>query len=695
MVWDIDGLSKGAIAIEHDRDSDNQPRSATENYWTSLPKYIAAVEHAIITSHKTAGHPSDSARQYWASVLFTRLCSISISILHLSPGSPANRNGRHWDFSSLAPLFRNVVRASLTLFYLGTEVVGDDEATSRVLVMQLWDCTERLRLFQNLRASADEIHSFEREAEGLRNNLSSNSYFAGLPAPLRESIEKGEIATILNDDQILDRLGILDSAERGLLSFISSHADLSPLAFYRTGAQNRGRGEENETDVQYTAMALDLASAFIIRADADMRTLFRETLAGQAQERSTAGNERFEGALQYVLSRQGGGLDEIAVSEDPGVPLLCSNCFHDEGLRLTSERIGQRDQSKCLHCGSRFGMKLNKRLIAALAQQFFVSGTVQRLEFGAFPAVQFNKQQPTSIDVAPWLGPDLRLIEDNLQVGFFRYSPRLWMVGEVEPLKELRNASSRRAVIARILDEYPGRLLNTDECFYRIRKAPASPGEFAEYDSPPEGMLGNGRFDTTELPILYGSQDLEVCLHECRVAAEDDLYVATLVPLRTLRLLNLSEVLLEEHATEFESLDMALHMLFLAGGHSYEISREIARVAHEHGFDGLVYPSYFTLLRTGATPLETTFGLSHRRLPDFQEHARRSTILNLALFGRPLANGSVAVRCIDRAILKKAEYTIHFGPLLRDQPVSDAVELRDLYESQLLKVLREHGISDS
>lgn len=204
MVWDIDRLSKGAIAIEHDRDSDNQPRSATENYWTSLPKYIAAVEHAIITSHKTAGHPSDSARQYWASVLFTRLCSISISILHLSPGSPANRNGRHWDFSSLAPLFRNVVRASLTLFYLGTEVVGDDEATSRVLVIQLWDCTERLRLFQNLRASADEIHSFEREAERLRNNLSSNSYFAGLPAPLRESIEKGEIATILNDDQILD-----------------------------------------------------------------------------------------------------------------------------------------------------------------------------------------------------------------------------------------------------------------------------------------------------------------------------------------------------------------------------------------------------------------------------------------------------------------------------------------------------------
>ena len=108
-----------------------------------------------------------------------------------------------------------------------------------------------------------------------------------------------------------------------------------------------------------------------------------------------------------------------------------------------------------------------------------------------------------------------------------------------------------------------------------------------------------------------------MCLHECRVAAEDEVYIATLAPLRRLRLLNLAEVPWEEPVTEFESLDMAIHMLFLAGSHSYEISREIASAAHSNGFDGLVYPSYFTLLRTGATPFETTLGLSHRRFPGF------------------------------------------------------------------------------
>src|SRR5260370_31945024 len=127
----------------------NHPQSAAEQYWTVLPKYIAAVDHAIPLSHKTAGHPADSPRQYWASVLFTRLCSAATSVLHLCPGSPANTAGTHWDFSSLTPLVRSLVQTGLMLFYLGAEVVGEDESRARVLIMQLRDCTERLHLVQN------------------------------------------------------------------------------------------------------------------------------------------------------------------------------------------------------------------------------------------------------------------------------------------------------------------------------------------------------------------------------------------------------------------------------------------------------------------------------------------------------------------------------------------------------------------
>jgi RES domain len=651
----------------------NQPQSAAEHYWTVLPKYIAAVEHAIFLSHRIAGHPSDSPRRYWASMLFTRLCSAAISTLHMCPGSPANTGGTHWDFSSLAPLVRSLVQYGLMLFYLGTEAVGEDESRARVLVMQLRDCKERLSLFRNVDGSGEETRGIETATSHMRTELSANPYFAPLQARLRKRLMKGDTASILTEDQILDRLGIVDQKGRAFLWFISSHADVSPLAYCRTGKNNRGTGEENDADVCYIATAVDLACDFILRANTDVEALFRGVLAARSQEgRTAARDERFERALDYVLQWQGGNIQELIGADDSGAPLLCSNCFRDEGLRLSSAGIGQRDMSKCPNCGSQVGKKLNRRSVAILARQFFVWGTIQRVNYGAAPLVQFNKRQTTSIEVGPWLEPDLRLIGKTLQIGFFGYAPRLWMVGEVEPLKALEEPDTRAEVISRILNEYPGRILDTDECFYRLRKAPAHPGEFQEYDAPPGERLGEGRFDTAELPILYGSQDLEVCVHECRVTAEDEVYIATLAPLRRLRLLNLAEVLWEEHVNEFESLDMAVHMLFLAGRHSYEISRDIASAARKCGFDGLVYPSYFTLLRTGATPFETTSGISDRRFPHVREHARKNTISNLALFGRPIADGSVTVRCINRVTLNKVDYRLHFGPLLVKSVSSNA-----------------------
>ena len=38
-------------------------------------------------------------------------------------------------------------------------------------------------------------------------------------------------------------------------------------------------------------------------------------------------------------------------------------------------------------------------------------------------------------------------------------------------------------------------------------------------------------------------------------------------------------------------------------------------------------------------------------------------IPNLAIFGRPIQEGTLTVTCINRAILRKAAYSIHFGPL--------------------------------
>jgi hypothetical protein len=157
---------------------------------------------------------------------------------------------------------------------------------------------------------------------------------------------------------------------------------------------------------------------------------------------------------------------------------------------------------------------------------------------------------------------------------------------------------------------------------------------------------------------MYGSQDLQVCVHECRVTAEDDIFVATLASKRDMNLLDLTELLNEEGTTEFDSLDMAVHMLFLASGHSYEIARAIALAVRTAGYDGIAYPSYFSLLRTGGMPFETVHGISHRRIPKLADRERSKIIANLALFGRPIEEGRV-----NKIIVSRVDYVIHFGPV--------------------------------
>ena len=350
---------------------------------------------------------------------------------------------------------------------------------------------------------------------------------------------------------------------------------------------------------------------------------------------------------------------------DDNLPLLCSDCFADEGLRIDAKNYGLDQQGKCPNCNSTKGHKLTKKLIKSIAWRFFVSGTTIRCEYGAAPVIQCNEQSygKSDISLSPWLKNDIKLIEDATKLGFFYYGPRLWMIGQVDPLIDLQDPEKRPQIIDRILNDYPVKKMPKDTKFYRLRVNPENPPDQKEYDSPPEKLAGNGRLCSPNFPVMYVSQDVDICIHECRATVEDDIYVATLKTNKELRMLDLTCVL-DEDCTEFESLDMAIHMLFLARSHSYEISRAIALAIKDAGFDGIIYPSFFSLIRTGGHPFETAYGLSLRRFhPENKKYAEAYTIHNFALFGRPLLNDLVRVECINRLVLTQIGYQGHFGPV--------------------------------
>ena len=323
-------------------------------------------------------------------------------------------------------------------------------------------------------------------------------------------------------------------------------------------------------------------------------------------------------------------------------PVLCSQCFSDQGLRIASEKFGNRDRRKCPNCKSKSGLRLYQHDLEMLFVEFFWNGSFLRTDFGGAHRLASNPSQYGERDVQfpPWLKKDAYLLEDKLQTGLFHYGPPLWRVGEIEPLVDLRNPKKRGHAVKRILSAFPGRILVRGTRFYRIRKnlKQAQETDYGEYDSPPKNRNMFGRLDSKSLPVLYASEDLEICIHECRILIPDECFVATLRPTHDLQMLDLTAEPQGEESTPFESLDMAMRYLFSAEDHSYEITRAIARAARRSGFDGIYYPSYFSLLKS-------------------------ERIANIAIFGRPVKQKIVEIECINRAMLRSASYEIGMGPL--------------------------------
>jgi hypothetical protein len=326
-------------------------------------------------------------------------------------------------------------------------------------------------------------------------------------------------------------------------------------------------------------------------------------------------------------------------------PLLCSDCFTDQGLQIEARRLGASSGRACRNCGSVSGRKLNRPAVEQLAQNFFIDGSFVRSEYGGSRVLQLTSWEPNRREVRfpSWLDRDAALIESTIELGLRYYGPATWRLGEVEPLEALRDDSTRFQAAADVVKRFPRRTLAANTTFYRLRKGIpwGQQGDAGQYDSPPAGCSSSGRLESLGLPVLYGSQDLEICVHECRITKADECHLATLRISRPLELLDLCESIDNDGSTPFESLYLAIQFIFSAEEHSYEIARAIAKAAYDAGLHGIVYPSYFSSLRG-------------------------STIPNIGLFGHPISDGKIGLVSANRLILESAEYTVGLGPCLTD-----------------------------
>ncbi|WP_291997235.1 RES family NAD+ phosphorylase [Candidatus Accumulibacter sp. ACC012] len=322
--------------------------------------------------------------------------------------------------------------------------------------------------------------------------------------------------------------------------------------------------------------------------------------------------------------------------------MVCTSCFNNYGIRQTSLLVKKSNiQKQCDNCGS-IGHPLNLDELEDIMRRFFVNGSIPPEVGGPAPVYQFNKYHSSKdIIFLTDIDKDLQLLSEKLNVGLFHYGPPLWRLGYTAHYQALVfdkvEGEKRSQIWNQIIQRCEESTYNVGDVLYRVRTGNKMPPSVeCEFDTPPVGLIGEGRFNSSRLPILYCATDVETCMHETRATLADYIVVAELLAIKPLKLLNLSKSK-STGATEFEQVDRMLQRLSYAGKNEYSICQELALEIQKYGYDGFISLSYF--------------GQAHK-----------SELYNISLFGYPLKEKKLSLKSVNRLIIDSVSYEYRFGP---------------------------------
>jgi len=239
------------------------PLELTQRYNLFRSRFRIQHKRAVQISKGAGGLISKSAREYWASVLFTRFAVTTGSASCLLPSAEPRA---HWDFSAFASIVRNLVECYLLFYWLCVEPVSEEQAEARLVLLDLYDHGARRRLFANSQepdlVQADLVRRFEE-----------NIILTALPEKRKRELLRGDKLPFVQDN-IVDAMGDDRTQFRFLYRFLSQHTHTGPIAFYRMSEHDRGRGVESQAEKQYFVIVLDFAIDLVQSASADMLALF-------------------------------------------------------------------------------------------------------------------------------------------------------------------------------------------------------------------------------------------------------------------------------------------------------------------------------------------------------------------------------------------------------------------------------------
>lgn len=253
--------------------------SEKEKYDLSLQNLQNFLDFAIDVSESTADQKNIPWRFARAHQLYNRLTVTCMSIVRLLPGNkifPASVD--FWDFFSIAPLTRNFIENYFAFFYIGVDNVDPVEQELRLLIFNYHHNHEKYQIYKLFDAPVGVLEEFEinlpKDAEKIKNNR----HFSTLKPFLQKEILTGKKFLYLSRTEIASRFAFSANEIKALYKFFSNHTHSSPFSFYSM-SNERGRGLQNDAELQYTTMAIEVVIKYLSAAILDMTKIFPESVS--------------------------------------------------------------------------------------------------------------------------------------------------------------------------------------------------------------------------------------------------------------------------------------------------------------------------------------------------------------------------------------------------------------------------------
>jgi hypothetical protein len=244
------------------------------DYLRSLSVLDNVVRECISVSRQYAGIQAPTSKHLYASVLFTALISRGVSLAILAPHSDwARKLIEHWDYASAAVIVRTMIELRAAFHYLCVDQCSDEEWECRWNLLNLHDCSSRIRLLEAQTPTNKDLGGLEAQAEELRSRLKANKHFITLRHQQR--LLNGQSAYLYPIEDMMEKAGLEKATYRFLNIVFSSHVHGLPMSYYRMTVQERGRGLPSPVEEGYTIICLSLSATLLTATRDEVHTIFK------------------------------------------------------------------------------------------------------------------------------------------------------------------------------------------------------------------------------------------------------------------------------------------------------------------------------------------------------------------------------------------------------------------------------------